>query len=153
MVGEPVAGDYREADPEREKLRSDGVLERSELGPCRWRLCDVQSRNEEREGEGLRCVEEADGPAEFLVVALIANDLPTHVGHPSRRRLFGPVVRVRPCACAPRAYWCAGQALQRVVVRPADQHPVAQADRRFEQHLVVSDPPQPVPPVSRLFGT
>ena len=27
---------------------------------------------------------------------------------------------------------------------------VAQADRRLEQHLVVPDPPQPVPPVSRL---
>ena len=35
-------------------------------------------------------------------------------------------------------------------VRPADQHPVAQADGRLEQHLVVPDPPQPVPPVSRL---
>ena len=35
---------------------------------------------EQRDGEGVRCVEEADGAAEFLVVALIANDLPLHVG-------------------------------------------------------------------------
>jgi len=37
-----------------------------------------------------------------------------------------------------------------VEVRLTDQHPVAQADRRIEQHLVVPDPAQPVPPVSRL---
>jgi hypothetical protein len=32
------------------------------------------------EGESVRRVEETDGTAEFLVVALIASDLPTHVG-------------------------------------------------------------------------
>ena len=36
-----------------------------------------------------------------------------------------------------------------VEVRPADQHLVAQADRRLKQHRLVPDPPQPIPPVSR----
>jgi hypothetical protein len=34
-------------------------------------------------------------------------------------------------------------------IRPADQHPVAQADGCLGQHLVVPDPAQPAPPVSR----
>jgi hypothetical protein len=36
-----------------------------------------------------------------------------------------------------------------VEVRLTDQHPVAQADRRIEQHLVVPDQPHAVPRVSR----
>jgi hypothetical protein len=36
--------------------------------------------SQQREGEGVRRVEESDGTAEFLVVALIASDLPIHVG-------------------------------------------------------------------------
>jgi hypothetical protein len=46
-----------------------------------------------------------------------------------------------------RTYTPAADTLE---VRRADQHPVAQADGRREQHFVVPDPPHPVPPVSRL---